>query len=753
MNYDDTSWREHRDELFKRVVHSGRARKRRRGFAAVSVALAVVLAVAAGVYLPSRNSRSLHVANYVPTETTVPTRTGVLLIGDEVMLGAKSALEQAIAGAEIDAGPGREFDQAIPILDAEKRRGALPATVVIHLGNDGPRGPDAFDLIGTEFKSVMDTVGSDSEVYFVALTGSRALEVNVALYDGPWQYPNAHVLSWRDYSRSHADWFLGDGVRLTPVGQTAYAEFLRDAIRPPVTTYADPFAGRPIPSTGLVLTDDGKRAGEQEPPTFTMKLLDDSGNELGTLPRGPIDSLVSNAFRHKLVVTDSGIHLEAVPLDAASGLPSGCVPTEKVQALAVALCGEVYGGLQVLGHRILVNHGSGWTQLIGLPPVPAGQRPPGGSWTWAVPSPDGRWIAAGWSGECEVPTGVFVSVADGSVHSVTGEAGTAWQSGPNSGIIGWRADGLAMGTFGGEEAACGASAPAQRGIYLVSPDDVGSRDLLLPLTPSQGVLRWTSVDDQRTASNTSAADGAIAYAYGHFFDPALTADQRAALIDGSDEMRAFIDRSFAAHAGEAAAGAIVVDDINVHGATADVSFHALYMGAESPANPGQLNGTAVLEDDTWKISRTTYCMLSANDGEPCPPRFEDALADLGVNLDAAPGAVRSLGSLEFCGFEESQGFSRPQSLNEAARRCFLDRYGSRLPAVFAMMQTSVEGDPIVTIYRSTTEGHVEVFVDATRDAFGSGKWEHQTCGGVTTEFPNAPSPLPDYYFDGRDCVA
>ncbi len=83
-------------------------------------------------------------------------------------------------------------------------------------------------------------------------------------------------------------------------------------------------------------------------------------------------------------------------------------------------------------------------------------------------------------------------------------------------------------------------------------------------------------------------------------------------------MRAFVDRSFNRHKGEAAAGAIVVDTITVHGTSADVSFHALYQGRESPANPGQINGTAVLEDDTWKISRATYCTLSANDGEPCP---------------------------------------------------------------------------------------------------------------------------------------
>jgi hypothetical protein len=64
---------------------------------------------------------------------------------------------------------------------------------------------------------------------------------------------------------------------------------------------------------------------------------------------------------------------------------------------------------------------------------------------------------------------------------------------------------------------------------------------------------------------------------------------------------------------------VIVDTANVHGDTADVTFHALYAGRESPVNPGEIDGTAVVEDGVWKISRATYCSLSANDGEVCPP--------------------------------------------------------------------------------------------------------------------------------------
>ena len=177
-----------------------------------------------------------------------------------------------------------------------------------------------------------------------------------------------------------------------------------------------------------------------------------------------------------------------------------------------------------------------------------------------------------------------------------------------------------MGAFGGE-AACGTPGPDRRAIYLVSPD-TGSRQLLLALTPSQGALRWTSVDDQRTgtpASNVSSAEGEISYAYEHFFDPALTADERAALIQGSAAMRDFIDRSFAKHASQVAAGKIIVDKVTVMARRPTCRSTRQLGGRESPANPGRLVGTAVRENEVWKISRATYCMLSANAGEPCPP--------------------------------------------------------------------------------------------------------------------------------------
>ncbi len=145
------------------------------------------------------------------------------------------------------------------------------------------------------------------------------------------------------------------------------------------------------------------------------------------------------------------------------------------------------------GDRVMVNRGEGWQDLIAKPPAPDGVTV-GGHWYWASPSPDGQWVLAAWSGECEVTTSLFIRVADGAVHTVTGEPDIA---GPQSGDFGWTASGKALAVFGENDSGCGTSAPVPRGVYEVSPGD-GTRRLVLPLAPDETAIRWTAVDDRRT---------------------------------------------------------------------------------------------------------------------------------------------------------------------------------------------------------------------------------------------------------------
>ena len=131
----------------------------------------------------------------------------------------------------------------------------------------------------------------------------------------------------------------------------------------------------------------------------------------------------------------------------------------------------------------------------------------------------------------------------------------------------------------------------------------------------------SSTTGTTSATRVVGIEDSIRYAFGHFFDPQLSDDQRLALIQGSGAQRAFILDTFNLHKTEAAGGSIVVDKVTLRSSTtADVSFRAFVNGRVSPANPGELSGTAVLENGTWKISWETFCRLSSHDGAPCPAR-------------------------------------------------------------------------------------------------------------------------------------
>lgn len=74
--------------------------------------------------------------------------------------------------------------------------------------------------------------------------------------------------------------------------------------------------------------------------------------------------------------------------------------------------------------------------------------------------------------------------------------------------------------------------------------------------------------------------------------------------------------------------------------------------------------------------------------------------------------------------------TRSGGFDVEGRRRFWDAYLAGRPAEFASTQPSVEGDPVTTIYRVISPGRVEIYVDATKDRFGSGAWEKYTCRGL-----------------------
>jgi hypothetical protein len=92
---------------------------------------------------------------------------------------------------------------------------------------------------------------------------------------------------------------------------------------------------------------------------------------------------------------------------------------------------------------------------------------------------------------------------------------------------------------------------------------------------------------------------------------------------------------------------------------------------------------------------------------------------------AAPAMVAARAPLPFCGDEN---ISLPDGTPDvAARACFWEAYEAGSPAEFVSTNTTMEGDPIITIYRVTDAGTVEVFIDSTKDRWSAMTWLRLEC--------------------------
>ena len=67
------------------------------------------------------------------------------------------------------------------------------------------------------------------------------------------------------------------------------------------------------------------------------------------------------------------------------------------------------------------------------------------------------------------------------------------------------------------------------------------------------------------------------------------------------------------------------------------------------------------------------------------------------------------------------------SVNVGARGCLLAAFQAGEGAELISTQATEEGDPVTRYYRVHENGTVEIFVDATRDRFGSQRWERYRC--------------------------
>lgn len=160
-----------------------------------------------------------------PTIEEIRSENGsVSVIGDSVVLGARSAITNEIPGARVDAEVSRMpggFTGRVKKLD---RRDKLANIVVIHPATNGV-------LTEEILRATLEPLTDYRKVVVVNAAVPRSWEKdNNAIIDQVTaDYPNVVVADWNTVADGQRDYFVSDGVHLTREGARAFADLIKQS--------------------------------------------------------------------------------------------------------------------------------------------------------------------------------------------------------------------------------------------------------------------------------------------------------------------------------------------------------------------------------------------------------------------------------------------------------------------------------------------------------------------------------------------
>lgn len=147
----------------------------------------------------------------------------VVGVGDSVMLGAVENLYSQFPNGYFDAKISRTAWVLNGILVDLKNNNMLGSPIIINVGANG----DCPDEIK---KEIMNTC-EGHEVYWITVTNDKDVHVNDNLLSFASNYENLHIIDWNSISSGHPEYFVADGIHLTPKGRVAYVNAIYENIK------------------------------------------------------------------------------------------------------------------------------------------------------------------------------------------------------------------------------------------------------------------------------------------------------------------------------------------------------------------------------------------------------------------------------------------------------------------------------------------------------------------------------------------
>ncbi|MEO4053911.1 acyltransferase family protein [Solibacillus sp. CAU 1738] len=150
--------------------------------------------------------------------------TGILAIGDSVMIDIATSLQTIYPGITIDAEIGRQVAQAIKLAPNYAHFNQPNKAVIIQLGTNGYFSKDSIDTLLGAF--------SNADIYLVNARVPRPWEskVNDALSNKAQEHDNITLIDWHSTAIDHPEYFAPDGVHLEPKGVEALTNLIQQSI-------------------------------------------------------------------------------------------------------------------------------------------------------------------------------------------------------------------------------------------------------------------------------------------------------------------------------------------------------------------------------------------------------------------------------------------------------------------------------------------------------------------------------------------
>ena len=186
---------------------------------------------AAEVKKEEKPQRAVAAAKEEKPPVTVEIPSGIICIGDSVMLGSAYALKRVLPDCYIDADVCRYVGGGIPVAEELMAAGRLGDTVVIALGTNGPIcGAERYE---EQTVALLDMLGPNRRIFWVNTYGADIDWIkpnNDYIAAMPKRWPNVRVVDWYGRVNGHPEWLSGDEVHPNDDGVEQYAKLLKETI-------------------------------------------------------------------------------------------------------------------------------------------------------------------------------------------------------------------------------------------------------------------------------------------------------------------------------------------------------------------------------------------------------------------------------------------------------------------------------------------------------------------------------------------